>query len=453
MAEARKQIQQLLEAKTIERCSSPYNAPVILVSKKDGSTRMCIDFRRLNKITVDESGNIPRLESHLYRLQGTKVYSLLDMTNGYHQIRLTSQSRKLTAFSIDGGGDTFCWRRLPFGLKNAPIQFMSRMTQILPFDFVLIYIDDILVFSNSIVDHLEHLKRIFDVLREYKIILKPKKCTIAAPSVDFLGHRLSSNGIEPLPSKVADLVSLPSPRTKPEAKSLLGFLSFYRRFVKGLAARTQNMYAVVNGRSTFEWNHACETERLDILSDLASSVLSHPNFKSKFVLFTDASEHGIGGALHQLDNETKELQPICYHSRLLTATEKKYHITELEALAVVYFVERNVELLAGKPFTICCDNANLVHIFSPGLTSKHKPSRVTRYALRLSEFTFDIIHVKSNENKVADYLSRYTAGIQQLNIVSTRSKSNQERKQLEIIPNQMDEDSKEVIPSSGNSRK
>jgi len=250
LAEARKQINELITARAIEPSISPYSSPIVLVSKKDHSVRMCIDYRKVNAVTVPDSAWIPRLESYLFQLSNSTIFTTLDMTSGYHQLKVDPRSRAITAFSVDGSGESFQWRKLPFGLRNAPIHFMRCMSQILRLPHVLVYIDDIIIHSNNEREHLMHVRQILEILKKKRIILKPKKCMFFCREVTFLGHSISGEGIRPLLDK---LLHVTSPATRTEAKSLIGLLSFYRRFVDRFAANTQNIHLAIK-TNPFKWS-------------------------------------------------------------------------------------------------------------------------------------------------------------------------------------------------------
>jgi len=405
--EARHQVAKLLKARAIEPCLSAWCSPVVLITKKDLTTRFCIDFRKLNAVTIPDAGYLPRMETHLHQLAQGVIFSVIDMTSGYHQIRLHPDSRHLTAFAIDNTGELFHWRRLPFGLRNAPVAFMRRMSEILNMSFVKVYIDDIIVFSQSFHEHLVHLKEVLNVLARKRIILKPSKCALACTSVNYLGHEVSANGIRPTVEKLNVLNSLPSPTSKGELKSLMGLFSFYRRFIPNYSRRVNNMQTTLSATAKFTWSDTCEKERKDIVTALSQMTLSHPHPDWQYIVYSDASSVAIGGALHQCDPQSGRLYPLGFYSRALTSTEQRYPICELEALAVVFIVERCTELLMGKHFIVYTDNSNLCHVFNA--TNTGKSNRVLRYVLRLSEFHFDIRLITTAKNVVADYLSRFHA--------------------------------------------
>jgi len=269
LREARRQVEELVKSRAIEPCSSPYSSSFVLVTKKDKAIRMCIDYRKLNEVTVSDSAWIPRMETHLHQLGQSTIFSTLDMTTGYHQIQVSPESRPLTAFSVDDSGEAFQWRRLPFGLKNAPVHLMRSMSQVLRLPFVLVYIDDIIIHSANEKDHLQHVRKVLSILRGKKIILKPKKCVFFSDSVTYLGHVITKDGIRPLPEK---FLQVTSPTTKTEARSLLGLLSFYRKFVKNFALNTQHMQRAVK-ESPFLWPNECQQELDLVLRKLNTSML------------------------------------------------------------------------------------------------------------------------------------------------------------------------------------
>jgi len=400
--QARLQVDELVKARAIEKSQSAWSSPVVLVSKKDSTLRMCVDYRRLNKVTVEDAAWIPRMENHLALLGNSSVYSTLDMTSGYHQVRMEASCRMYTAFSIDNSGESYQWRRLPFGLRNAPIHFMRSVSAILKYPFVLAYIDDIIIHSANPEIHLEHLTTVLKTLRQKKIILKPAKCVFMAATVNYLGHAISASGIRPLQDK---FLHVKSPEDRAEAKSLLGLLSFYRKFIHQFAHRTTQIQKLIRIRESFSWNEDCERELRDVLRDIREITLSHPNFKWVFAVCTDAANKAIGAVINQINPQTQSFQPLGFYSRSLTAAEQKYPIAELEALALVFVTERCPELLAGRKFLVFCDNRNLVQVLNS--PKNGHSNRLTRYGIRLSEFNFDVHHVSTKFNVVADYLSRY----------------------------------------------
>jgi hypothetical protein len=238
MDELKKQLEELLEQGFIRPSVSPYGAPILFVRKKDGSLRMCVDYRALNKITIKNKYPLPRIDELLDRLHGAKFFSKLDLMSGYHQVRIKDQDVFKTAFRTRYGHYEF--RVLPFGLTNAPATFMRLMNDIfrpLLDKYVIIYLDDILIYSKTKEEHESHLKTVLDILRRHQLYAKLSKCDLFKTSVEFLGHVLSSDGIRPDPRKVDAVSSWPKPTSITELRSFLGLANFYRKFMKDYAKR------------------------------------------------------------------------------------------------------------------------------------------------------------------------------------------------------------------------
>jgi len=408
MVEARRQVDRLLQKRIIEPSVSPYLSPIVMVGKKDGSQRFCVDYRMLNKKTLTQAAHIPRIESRLQALGGNSYFSTLDLTMGYHQLEIHPDSRHLTSFSIDGSGESYQFIKLPFGMKNAPVIFSQQISRLISFNFAQVYIDDVIVFSKTFDEHIDHLEQVLNVLDKNNIILKPKKCHFGGTSCQYLGHSIDQKGVHPSNEKVKVVSEFPTIITKKQLKSFLGLASFYRRFVPLFAQRCKHLYALTSDGTPFTWSTTCQEEFDDLKKALSEAFLAHPDFTKPFTVHTDASEFCIGGAIHQHDVGSNKLQPLAFYSRLLTAAEIKYSVIEKEALALTFTIERGLELLAGRPFTVYSDNAGLVAIFkSP---SKHN-NRIARYALRLAEYSFIVHYIPTARNVVADFLSRYSIPI------------------------------------------
>jgi len=391
-----KEITRLLEVGIIEKAESEYNSPILIVPKKDQSARFCVDYRQLNSRTESPATVLPAIEDHLYRFNGAQLFTVIDLTQGYHQLRIDPESQKLTAFSA--GGQQYVFKRLPFGLKQAPALFSARLAAIINYPFTRIYLDDIIIYSKDMDTHKQHIKIVLETLRKFKIIAKRSKCQWAKKEVEYLGHAITSEGIKPTAEKIEAFEKLSAPATHKELKSLLGLLSFYRRYIKSFAKRTQSMHAGMK-QQLFQWDSSMDRELLELKNILKTAMLQHPDFKQPFVVFTDASDTAIGGTINQEVNGV--IKPVTFLSRQLTTTEQSYNIVEKEALAMVYIIERARNLLAFNHFTVYTDNSALLSIFR---TNSNR--RLSRYALRLSEFSFTLKHVPGQQNGAADFLSR-----------------------------------------------
>ena len=367
MEELRNQVETLLEQGWIRPSLSPYGAPVIFVPKKNGQWRMCIDYRALNKITVKNRYPLPRIEELLDRLHGARYFSKIDLHSGYHQIRVREADIAKTAFVTRYG--SFEYLVMPFGLCNAPATFQRIMNTILRDGldkFVLVFLDDILIFSRTKEEHERHIRTILERLRIEKFFGRLKKCDFFKTEVEYLGFDVGAYGIKPSLSKVQAVADWPVPTSVKDVRSFLGLASFYRKFIQffsEIAAPLTNL--TKKGRaevwSPDVWG-AKEEEAFRRLKTamLTAPVLQLPDFDPEFVVTTDASEVSVGAILQQ--NFGKGLQPICYDSRKLNPTECRYSAYERELLGIVWAVGKWRHYLAGAHFTIQTDHDSLKNL-------------------------------------------------------------------------------------------
>jgi Reverse transcriptase (RNA-dependent DNA polymerase)/RNase H-like domain found in reverse transcriptase/Integrase zinc binding domain/Chromo (CHRromatin Organisation MOdifier) domain len=421
------QLRSLLQKGLIEPSSSPYGAPVLFVAKKDGSLRMCIDYRALNKITVKNRYPIPRIDDLLDQLNGAKVFSSLDLMSGYWQIRMDPADVPKTAFRVPQGH--YQWKVMPFGLTNAPAKFQSVMNTILrPLigKCVLVYLDDILIFSRSAVEHEQHLRQVFSLLRHYKFYCKLSKCDFNKAEVKYLGHVVGADGVKVDPAKTATIADWPTPQTPQDIRQFLGLANYFRRFIKGFATMSAPLTALLKGHSCakkrksgkpgqspparpapkkpavepapFVWTAECQQAFDDIKWSLTHApVLAAPVLGRPFTIVCDASQRGVGALLLQDD------RPIAYESRKLTPAELNYHPGELEMLAVIHALHAWRCYVEGVEFTLMTDHSpNTFFATKSGLSK-----RQARWQLFLQLFdkhmTWKYIQGKLN---IADPLSR-----------------------------------------------
>jgi hypothetical protein len=376
--EVDKQLKALLQKGLIEPSSSPYGAPVLFVSKPDGSLRMCIDYRALNKITVKNRYPIPRIDDLLDQLNGAKVFSSLDLMSGYWQLRMDPADVPKTAFRVPQGH--FQWKVLPFGLTNAPAKFQSTMNTILaPLigKCCLVYLDDILIFSRTAEEHEHHLRQVFALLRHYKFYCKLPKCDFNKAEVKYLGHIVGADGIKVDPAKVATVASWPTPQTAHDIRQFLGLANYFRRFIQGFASLTAPLTALLKGHPSakkgkpakappvrpnpkkpaavpapFIWTTACQEAFDSIKWSLTHApVLAAPILGDPFTIICDASQVGIGALLLQHD------RPIAYESRKLTPAELNYDTGESELLAVIHALDTWRCYVECVPFTLLTDHS------------------------------------------------------------------------------------------------
>ena len=399
---AEKEVQRMLDKDVIEPSNSPWASPVVLVRKKDGSLRYCIDYRRLNAITKKDSYPLPRIDDSLDHLGQAKYFSTLDLASGYWQIGLSEDAKEKSAFCTPQG--LFQFRVMPFGLTNAPATFQRLMERILAglqWQICLIYIDDIIIFSRTLDDHISQIQTIFQRLRDAGLKLKPKKCFLFRPKVKYLGHVVSNEGIETDPDKISAVKDWPVPDNLTDVRSFVGLCSYYRRFIPDFATIAKPLLVLTEKNSPFKWGSEQENSWLQLKEKLVSSpILAYPDRDATFVLDTDASNYGIGAVLSQtIDGQEKV---IAYGSRILTKPERRYCITRKELLAVVHFVRTYRHYLIGRPFIVRTDHAALRWLRS----FKEPEGQIARWLETLDSYNFTLVHRPGKKHSNADALSR-----------------------------------------------
>ncbi|KAL7834629.1 hypothetical protein SRHO_G00288760 [Serrasalmus rhombeus] len=411
-------IQQLLDSQVIRESSSPFSSPIVLVSKKDGSLRLCVDYRQLNAKTRRDAYPLPRIEESLDALCGAKWFSTLDLASGYNQVPVAEKDKSKTAFCTPFG--LFEFNHMPFGLCNAPGTFqrlMERMFGDCRYQSVLLYLDDVIVFSATVEQHLERLEEVFSRLQKQSLKVKLSKCRFFQHQVGYLGHVVSAEGVATDPDKIEVVREWKRPGHLAELRSFLGFASYYRRFVEGfakLAAPLHHLVGKLNGPRrkgktppvslAESWNDECECAFQSLKEKLTSApVLAYADFNKPFVLEVDASHGGLGAVLSQ--EQEGKVRPIAFASRGLRPTERNmenYSSMKLELLAVKWAVtEKFREYLLGHQFTIFTDNNPLSHLQTAKLGAVEQ-----RWASQLASFNFTIKYRPGKHNQNADALSR-----------------------------------------------
>ena len=402
--EVKKQIQEMLDAGIIRPSKSPYSSPIILVPKPNGTKRMCIDFRCLNKKTVQQNFPIPVILDILDRLNGSKYFSTLDLKSGYWQMEMDPESIKKTAFSTQDGHYEFV--RLPFGLKNAPADFSRMMYMTLgDLPFVEIYLDDITIHSKSFQDHINHIQIVMEKLAEVNLKINHEKCTWCSDTVKILGHIVSYNEIRMDPKKILALKEWKHPKNVKQVQQFLGLANYYRRFVKDFSRIAAPLYNLLKKDTLFNFSEDCvdafEKLKMALISE---PVLRPPDFNKEFFLFTDSSGYCLGIVLGQKDDEGKDYV-VAYASRMLKGAELHYSITEKEALGVVFGIKHFRVYLYGKKFTIITDHAALSWMMNLRDFKGLNP-RVIRWTILVQSYMFDVIHRAGRIHSNVDVLSR-----------------------------------------------
>ncbi|GJW04405.1 putative reverse transcriptase domain-containing protein [Tanacetum coccineum] len=333
MKELSEQLKELSDKGFIRPSSSPWGAPVLFVKKKDGSFRMCIDYRELNKLTVKNRYPLPRIDDLFDQLQGSSVYSKIDLRSGYHQLRVREEDIPKTAFRTRYGHYEF--QVMPFGLTNAPAVFMDLMNRVCkPYldKFVIVFIDDILIYSKNKKEHEEHLKQILELLKKEELYAKFSKCEFWIPKVQFLGHVIDSKGIHVDPAKIESIKDWTSPKSPTEIRQFLGLAGYYRRFIEGFSKIAKPMTKLTQKKVKFEWGDKQEAAFQLLKQKLCSApILALPEGSEDFIAYCDASKKGLGAVLMQRE------KVISYASRQLKIHEKNYTTHDLELGAVVAF--------------------------------------------------------------------------------------------------------------------
>lgn len=396
--ELQQQVAELMKKGHIRESLSPCAVPVLLVPKKDGSWRMCVDCRAINNITVKYRHPIPRLDDLLDELHGSSIFSKIDLRSGYHQIRMQEGDEWKTAFKTKHG--LYEWLVMPFGLTNAPSTFMRLMNHVLRTfigHFVVVYFDDILVYSRSLDEHVEHLREVLRVLRKETLYANLKKCTFGVDHLVFLGFVVSTDGIKVDEEKIQAIKDWPSPKNISEVRSFHGLAGFYRRFVKDFSTLAAPLTEVIKKNVGFKWEQAQEDAFQTLKEKLTHApVLSLPNFDKIFEIECDASGIGIGAVLMQ------EMKPIAYFSEKLGGATLNYPTYDKELYALVRALQTWQHYLWPKEFVIHTDHESLKHLKGQQKLNK----RHAKWVEFIETFPYVIKYKKGKENVVADALSR-----------------------------------------------
>ena len=408
----KEQIHDLHNKGWIEASVSPWGAPILFVPKKNGELRMCVDYRDLNAMTIDDCFPLPRLEVMLHRSGAAKYFSTLDLASGFHQIEVEESTRPLTAFCLPepvDGSAVWQWTVMPFGLRNAPPTFQRAMSQALVgLDHcAVVYIDDILIYSDSYEEHLQHLDQVFAALKKQRYHVRLQKCEFLKTEVKFLGHLLTQDGISMQKEKVEALQAWETPfTTAKQVKSFLGATAWYQAYIAHYATMAAPLYEITSTKRTFVWTESCERAVQQLKEALLTApVLVRWQDEKPTRVITDASKVGIGAVLEQQHQDG--WRPVSFWSRKLRAPELNYSATDLEWLAVVMAVTRVWHwLLEGRPFTVCSDHAALERKLSKSAHDPPITDRQARWIESLSKFALRFQWIKGEHNTLADALSR-----------------------------------------------
>nr|GFA17558.1 putative reverse transcriptase domain-containing protein [Tanacetum cinerariifolium] len=398
MSELSNQLRELQEKGFIRPSSSPWGAPVLFVKKKDGAMRMCIDYRELNKVTIKNRYPLPRIDDLFDQLQGACCFSKIDLRSGYHQLRVHEDDIPKTAFRTRYGH--FEFTVMPFGLTNAPAIFMDLMNRVCkPYldKFVIVFIDDILIYSKSEEEHEQYLRTVLDLLKKENLYAKFSKCKFWLKEVQFLGHVVNQGGIHVDPSKVEAVKNWKAPESPTEIRSFLGLAGYYRRFIEGFSKIAKPLTFLTQKNKDYVWGEEQEKAFCTLKEKLCNApVLALPDGPNDFVVYCDVSHQGFGCVLMQRG------KVIAYASRQLKIHEKNYTTHDLELGAVVFALKIWRHYLYGTKSIVYMDHQSLQYIFN----QKELNIRQRRWLELLSDYECEIKYHPGKANVVADALSR-----------------------------------------------
>ena len=397
------EIMKMLKYNIIRPSQSPFSFPLVVVSKPDGSIRLCVDFRKLNQVTRKDSHPLPSIEVLLQSLTGSNYFSTMDMINGYYQVQLRECDKKYTAFGSPLGLHEF--NVMPFGLCNAPATFQRMVLNVLGHLInrgVACYLDDVVIYSKTIKEHASILDQALTALDNANLRLKTSKCHFAYQEVALLGFIVNQYGLKADPAKVRAVVDFPPLLTRKHVRSFIGLASYYRIFIEGFASIAAPLNGLLKEDQKFQWTEECERAFNELKSKLTNSpCLIHFSDQHEIHLGTDASTFGLGACLSLYIN--KKERPAAFISRSLLKHEKNYSASELEMLCVVWAVKKFRHLLYGRPFVIITDHCALCYLRS----LKNPESKLARWSLSLSEYDFTVQYKKGKKHTNCDSLSRF----------------------------------------------
>ncbi|GET52813.1 retroviral-like aspartic protease 1 [Rhizophagus irregularis DAOM 181602=DAOM 197198] len=358
----KKEIDKMLKEEIIQESCSPWSSPIVIVNKKTGDKRFCIDFRKINQMTITDAYPLPRIDDLLEKFRVAKWFTTIDLASGYWQIEMEEEDKEKTAF-----------------------------------------IYDIIIYSKNWNEHLQHIKIVLEELRKANMMLKLKKCKWVKKNVEYLGHIVGTDGLKPDDKKIEKIKNLKPPKNIKQIREINGLCSYYRKFVKGYSKIVKPIMELTRKNVPFVWTDKQQKALEELKKKLINyPILQHPNFEKEFILITDASGEGLGAILEQLDENNREIV-ISYASRSLVNAEKRYPITELECLAVFWGIKYFHKYLFERKFKVITDHAALKGFIS---TSKVPKGRRGRWMMELQQYDFEIIHRPGKENKNADAMSR-----------------------------------------------
>ena len=405
-------VRTMLDQDIIEPAASPFNAPLLLIPKANGESRVVVDFRRLNSITVPDRYPMPVLSDLLQSIgESNAVFSTLDLQSGFFQVELEEYCRPYTAFTTSSG--QYAFKRMAMGLRNSPLTFVRLMNSTLSGllgNSVFCYMDDLIIASKNLSEHLDTLSEVLARFAKSGLKIKLSKCQFLKREIRFLGHKVDCHGIHTLNDKIHAISEFPVPSDADAVRSFIGLAGFYRQFIKDFSLIAQPLTSLLKKNAIFTWSDDCQTAFTTLKHALCNApVLAFPDFTMPFVLCTDASNYGLGSVLMQHDANGKS-RAIAFASRLLNAAERNYSTTHREALAVVWSLRHFRDIILGYPIHVLTDHAAVTDIFKgTSLTGKF-----ARWQITIQEYNPTFSYLPGKSNSVADALSRHVAPVAHL---------------------------------------
>lgn len=399
------ELQKMLDNGIVEPSTSPWSSPILLIKKKDGAFRFVVDFRQVNKVTKKDAYPLPYVDTILDRLRNAHYISSLDIRLAYWQIPVAASSREKTAFTVPGRG-LFQFKRMPFGLHNAPATWQRFIDKLVAHEFeenVFVYLDDIIIISKTFEEHIRIIKHLIEKLMSAGLTLNREKCHFCVPEIKYLGYLVNNSGLHVDPEKVSAILNIPAPTNVSEVRRFVGVASWYRRFVPSFSSIIAPITNLLRKRTKFSWTPDCDKSFRQLKEYLTHApILNCPDYNLPFQVQCDASAYGLGAVLIQISPDGEKV--ICYASRSLNRAERNYSTTERECLGVVWAVEKFKPYLQGTTFTVLTDHYSLKWLNN----LKDPTGRLARWAVRLQQFDYEIIHRKGKEHLLPDLLSRST---------------------------------------------
>ena len=405
--QVKEEIDSMIRQGVIRPSKSPWGFNMVLVDKPNGRKRVCVNFKKLNKVTKKDKFPMPNLHQTMGEMKRARKYSKIDLWSGFYQVPMRKEDIEKTAFYTPDGLYEFLV--MPFGLCNAPATFQRLMNKVLK-DYIgkicHVYMDDIIIFSDTEEEHLKHIRIIFQTLKNHGLFLKLQKCEFLKDEMTFLGHKIGKDGIRSDPKKIEAIVKLPPPRNVREVRKILGMCGWHRKFIEGYAKIAMPLWELTSDKEPFVWDER-KQKAFDILKEklISAPIMAHPILDQPYRLYTDASDEGLGATLTQIQ-EGKE-KVIAYGSKALGKSQKNYPTTMKEALAIRWAVEHYNDYLGPQEFIIITDHSALATIKA----EKNPKAMIARWMQHIDQYNYRVEHRKGRKMDHVDTLSRMPIGL------------------------------------------